>query len=68
MLGTFLYVNLLDPHKIATLEGHYNPISQTKTGTRVPVMAQWLTNPISIHEVAGLIPGLIQWVKDPALP
>ena len=36
--------------------------------TRVPVMAQWLTNPIRNDEVVGWIPGLAQWVDDPALP
>ena len=30
--------------------------------TRVPVMAQRLTNPTKIHEVEGSIPGLAQWV------
>ena len=37
------------------------------TATRVPIMAQWLTNPARNHEVADLIPGLTQWVKDLAL-
>ena len=36
--------------------------------SRVPVMAQWLTNPTGNHEVACSIPALAQWVNDPALP
>ena len=32
--------------------------------SRVPVVAQWLTNPT---EVAGSVPGLAQWVEDLAL-
>ena len=36
--------------------------------SRVPVVAQWLTNPMRNHEVAGLIPGLAQWIKDLVLP
>ena len=31
--------------------------------SRVPFMAQWLTNPTRIHEDVDLIPGLAQWVK-----
>ena len=36
---------------------------QKNPQTRVPVMAQWLTNPTRNHEVAGSIPGLTQWVR-----
>ena len=36
--------------------------------SRVPVVAQWLTNPTRNHEVAGSVPALAQWVNDPALP
>ena len=39
-----------------------------KTNTRVPVVAQWLTNPTRNHEVAGSVPALAQWVNNPALP
>ena len=39
-----------------------------KIKTRVPAVAQWVTNPTSIHEDAGLIPGLTQWVKCLACP
>ena len=35
--------------------------------SRVPVVAQWLTNPTRNHEVVVSIPGLDQWVKDLAL-
>ena len=35
--------------------------------SRVPVMAQWLTNPTRNQEVEGLIPGLAQWGRDLAL-
>ena len=32
--------------------------------SRVPLVAQWLTNPTRNREVVGLIPGLAQWVED----
>ena len=35
--------------------------------TRVPIIAQQLTNPTSILEDMGLIPDLAQWVKALAL-
>ena len=37
-------------------------------GSRVPVVAHWLTNPTRNHEVVSSIHGLAQWVKDPVLP
>ena len=36
-----------------------------KKTSRVPFVAQQLTNLIRMHEVVGLMPGLAQWVKDP---
>ena len=35
--------------------------------SRVPIVAQQLTNPTSIHEVVGSIPGSAPWVKSPVL-
>ena len=35
--------------------------------SRVPVVAQWLTNLTRNHEVAGSVPGLDRWVNHPAL-
>ena len=39
-----------------------------KKFSRVPVVAQWLTNLTRNHEVAGSVPALAQRVMDLALP
>ena len=43
-------------------------VVSTSTHSRVPFMAQQLTNPTRIHEDAGSIPDSAQWVNDLALP
>ena len=43
-------------------------ITNQKTFSGVPVVAQWLTNPTGSHGVAGSVLAPAQWVNDPALP
>ena len=43
-------------------------LKDENTMTRVPIVAQWLTNPTRNHGVEGSVPALAQWVKDPVLP
>ena len=47
---------------------HIHKVRSRSVLSRVPIVAQWLTNPTRNHGVAGLIPGLVQPVKDLALP
>ena len=59
MKGKNLQPRLLYPARLSfRFEGEINSF------TRVPIVAQWLTNPTRNHEVVGSIPDLAQWVKD----